>query len=79
MFKKVLFPTKFEEFSLEVLKSIICLREVDMEEVVLFHVIDPDSLCTEMEGGLPFDPDRIRKAAMEKFTSYAEYLHCWRR
>lgn len=75
MLKRILFPTKFEEFSLAILKSIIPLKEAGMEEIILLHVIDPDGLYTEKETGLPFNPDLIRKAAMEQFTSYAEYLH----
>lgn len=74
MLKSILFPTKFEEFSLDILKSIACLKELGVEEVILLHVIDTDSLYTEVDGGVPIASDLIRKAAMEHLTSYAQHL-----
>lgn len=75
MLKSILFPTKFEEFSLDILKSIVCLKELGVEEVFLLHVIDTDSLYTEVDGGgIPIAVDLIRKAATEHLTSYAQHL-----
>jgi hypothetical protein len=35
MFRKILFPTNFEEFSLPILQSISCLKRAGLQEVVL--------------------------------------------
>lgn len=74
MLKRILFPTKFEEFALDILKSVTCLKRAGVEEVILIHVIDTDSLYTEVDGGVPIASDLIRKAAMERLTAYAQYL-----
>jgi nucleotide-binding universal stress UspA family protein len=74
MFKKILFPTKFEEYSLAILKSISCLKVAGLEEVVLLHVIDTDALYTEMAGGSAFNLDFLGQAAMKRLDSYSEYL-----
>jgi len=74
MFKKILFPTKFEEFSLAILGSIACLQRAGLEEVVLLYVIDTDSFQSEVNGGIGFSLDLIRQTAMGKFDSFAESL-----
>jgi nucleotide-binding universal stress UspA family protein len=74
MFKTILFPTKFEEFSLPILKSILCLEKAGLEEVILLHVIDTDSLYTEVDGGLPFNIDYARAAVEKHLSTYAGYL-----
>ena len=85
MFRKVLFPTKFEEFSLPILQSICCLKRAGLEEMVLLHVIDRDILSTEVDGGLPVMVDLIREslkssidmiseAASKRLSEYADYL-----
>jgi len=74
MFKTILFPTRFEEFSLPILKSILCLEKAGLEEVILLHVIDTDSLYIEVDGGLPFNFDLVREAATKQLVSYAGYL-----
>ena len=69
MFKKILFPTRFGEFSLDILRSIACLKAAGLEEVVLLHVIDTDSLYTEIDGGGPlqFRPDRAGSTQAARF------------
>ncbi len=85
MFKKILYPTKFEEFSLPILQNITCLRRAGLEEVILLHVIDPGNLYTEVDGGIPIAVDTIRKAitssidlmreaASRRLSAYADYL-----
>lgn len=74
MFKRILFPTKFEEFSLPILGSIACLQRAGLEEVVLLHVIDTDSFQTEVDGGVRLNLDLIRQGALRKLDSLAESL-----
>jgi nucleotide-binding universal stress UspA family protein len=74
MFKRILFPTKFEEFSLDILKSVCCLKSAGLEEVVLLHVIDAGKLYREADWGLSINLARIEKIAAERLVSYAEYL-----
>jgi nucleotide-binding universal stress UspA family protein len=72
--KKILFPAKFEEFCLNILKSIACLKSAGLEEVVLLHVIDTASLYTEVGWGIIFDLELIEIEANKRLDSYAEYL-----
>jgi len=74
MFKKILFPTKFEEFSLAILGTITCLQRAGLEEVVLLYVIDTDSFQSDVNGGLGLNLDLIRQTAMGKLDSFAESL-----
>jgi len=74
MFKKVLFPTKFEEFSLEVLRSVSCLQGAGLEEVVLLHVIDTDSLYTDVDWGVVLNLELLVDAANRRLDQYAEFL-----
>jgi hypothetical protein len=61
MFKKILFPTKFEEFSMETLDSVCCLQAAGLEEVILLHVIDTGSLYTEIDWEIVFNLGFFRK------------------
>jgi nucleotide-binding universal stress UspA family protein len=74
MFKRILFPTRFEEFSLAILGSIACLQRAGLEEVVLLYVIDTDSFQTEVNGGVGVNLDLIRQNARGKLDSFAEPL-----
>jgi len=74
MFKKILFPTSFGEFSREILQSIVCLKAAGLEEVVLLHVIDTDSLYSEIDGAVVLNLDLIKKEANKRLDSYATYL-----
>ncbi len=85
MFRKILFPTRFEEFSLPILQSLSCLKRAGLQEVVLLHVVDAGILTTEVDGGLPVTVDTIRKAlassidlireaASKQLSKYADYL-----
>jgi nucleotide-binding universal stress UspA family protein len=74
MFKRILFPTKFEEFSLDILRSICCLKSGGLEDVVLLHVIDTSKLYTEAEWGIVLNLTRIQETAAARLASYEEYL-----
>jgi nucleotide-binding universal stress UspA family protein len=74
MFKKILYPTKFEEFALPILKNLTCLKAGGLEEVIIVNVIETESLLIIRDSGLPLDFDRIRDSAQRKMGTYAEYL-----
>lgn len=65
MYKKILYPIKFEEFSLDVLSCILNFKKAGMEEVVLLHVIDVSTLPMDKYEG--YHPDDIKR-----FTALAE-------
>ncbi|MFN3740681.1 MAG: universal stress protein, partial [Thermodesulfovibrionales bacterium] len=44
MYKKILYPIKFEEFSLDLLRCILDFKNIGTEEIVLVHVIDVSKL-----------------------------------
>jgi len=74
MFKKILFPTNFEEFSMEVLKSVSCLQAGGLEEVVLLHVIHTESLYTDVDWGVVFNVELIEREARKRLDAFGEYL-----
>ncbi len=74
MFKKILYPTRFEEFSLPILGSIACLQRAGLEEVVLLYVIDTDGFQTEVNGGVGLNLDLIRQGALGKLETLSEAL-----
>ena len=59
MYKKILYPIKFEEFSLDVLSCILNFKKAGMEEVVLLHVIDVSKLPMDKYEG--YHPDDIKR------------------
>jgi len=74
MFKKILYPTKFEEFALPILKSLTCLKAGGLEEIVMLNVIETKSLLILRDSGFPVDFDRIQDSAQKEMDSFAEYL-----
>ncbi|PIQ94788.1 MAG: hypothetical protein COV68_02655, partial [Nitrospirae bacterium CG11_big_fil_rev_8_21_14_0_20_41_14] len=74
MFKKILYPTKFEEFALPILKSLVCLKAGGLEEVIIVDVIETESLLIIRDSGLPLDLDRIRDYAQRQIDALANYL-----
>lgn len=74
MFKKILYPTNFEEFSRPILESLACLKKAGLEEVVLLYVIDTDSFQTEVDGGIIINLDLMRQSATQKLEVLAEFL-----
>ncbi len=75
MFRRILFPTNFEEFSFEILKSISCLKSGGLQDVVLLHVIDIDKAYSRADWGGIVNLTSIHESATEQLSSYAEYLH----
>jgi nucleotide-binding universal stress UspA family protein len=74
MFRRILFPTKFEEFSLKILKSISCLKSGGLEKVVLLHVIDVDKPYSRADWGGIVNLTNLHETATDQLSSYAEYL-----
>ncbi|WP_297209989.1 MULTISPECIES: universal stress protein [Thermodesulfovibrio] len=74
MFSKILYPTKFDEFALQILKSLICLKSAGLKEVVLLYVIDEEAIYLAKESGLPVDIEQIKGSANEKMKEYLDYL-----
>ena len=74
MFKKILFPTKFGEFSLDILKSITCLKAAGLEEVVLLHVIDTDIPYASLDWGTGADTELIERVAIRRLSPYTDHL-----
>lgn len=74
MFKKIHYPTKFEEFALPILKNLTCLKAADLEEVILLNVIETEALFIIRDSGFPIDFDRIHDKAQKKINVFVEYL-----
>ena len=64
MYKKILYPIKFEEFSLDLLSCILNFKKAGTEEIVLLHVIDVSKLpMDKYEGYSPEDVKRFSEIA----------------
>ncbi len=64
MYKKILYPIKFEEFSLDVLSCILNFKKAGAEEIILLHVIDISKLpMDKYEGYHPDDVKRLTEIA----------------
>jgi len=74
MFKRILFPTKFDEFSLPILNSILCLKSAGLEEVILLHVVDLEKLYSTLEWGNAINLDGIKEQSVGRLNSYIECL-----
>jgi len=69
MYKKILYPIKFEEFSLDVLSCILNFKKAGTEEIVLLHVIDVSKLpMDKYEGYSPEDVKRFSEIADVKMA-----------
>lgn len=67
MYKKILYPIKFEEFSLDLLSCILNFKKVGTEEIVLLHVINVARLpMDKYEGYSPEDMKRLTEVANAK-------------
>lgn len=58
MYKKILYPIKFEEFSLNVLSCILNFKKAGTEEIVLLHVIDVAKIPMDKYEG--YSPDKLK-------------------
>ncbi len=81
MFKRILYPTAFEEFSMPILHAVSCLKPSGLEEIILLHVIETDGPYATFDKGYPdiLEPARVkvetlREAAARQLESFAEYL-----
>ncbi|MFN3480675.1 MAG: universal stress protein [Thermodesulfovibrionales bacterium] len=67
MYKKILYPIKFEEFSLDLLRCILDFKSVGTEEIVFVHVIDVSKLpMDKYEGYSTRDVESLKAIAEEK-------------
>jgi len=72
MYKRILYPIKFEEFSLDVLSCLTRFTKAGTEEIVLLHVIDVSKLpMDKYEGYHPDDIKRLTEIAMAKMDEAA--------
>lgn len=72
MYRKILYPIKFEEFSLDVLSCALNFKKAGTEEVVLLHVIDVARLpMDKYEGYHPDDVKRLTEIADLKMEEAA--------
>jgi nucleotide-binding universal stress UspA family protein len=69
MYRKILYPIKFEEFSLELLSCILNFKKAGTEEIVLLHVLDVAKLpMDKYEGYHPDDVKRLTEIARLKMV-----------
>jgi len=75
MYKKILYPIKFEEFSLDVLSCILNFKKTGTEEIVLLHVIDVAKLpMDKYEGYHPEDVKKLTEIAGAKMDEAVEMI-----
>lgn len=63
MYKKILYPIKFEEFSFDVLSCILNFKKTGAEEIVLLHVINVAKFPMDKYEGR-FNQNRERKRSL---------------
>ena len=66
MYEKILYPIKFDEFSLDVLLCILNFKKAGTEEIVLLHVVDVSKLPAEYEGYSLRDVNTLKEIADAK-------------
>ncbi len=75
MIKKILFPTKFDEFNLEALKTLLDLKPAGLEEVILTHIIPRDEVAFVPFGGYQKnEEERLREEARLRFEDWQDDL-----
>jgi len=73
--RKILFPTKFRELSFDALSTLLELKEVGLEEVVLLHVIERELVGFVPYGGyLKEEEERLREIAQVRFEEWQQFL-----
>lgn len=71
MYKKILYPIKFEEFSLDVLSCILNFKKAGTKEIILLHIIDVAKLpMDKYEGYSPEDVKRFSEIADVKWVCH---------
>ncbi len=75
MYKKILYPIKFEEFSLNILSCIANFKKTGTTEIILLHVIDVSKLpMDKYEGYSEADVKRWTEIANIKMTEAEEFV-----
>ena len=75
IFKNLLFVTKFEELCFDALRSLLDLREADLEHVVFLHVIEREKVSRHRRTGYQKKEEiRLREIANIRFIDWAENL-----
>jgi len=73
---KVLFPTKFEELSFAVVRSLLPLKGVGLEEIVLLFVIDRHEVAFDLARGFNEElAGELEDQARMRFEDWEEQLH----
>ena len=73
--KKLLFVTKFEELGFDAVRSLMGLRNADLEHVVFVNIIERDRIAMHRGTGYQKDEEiRLREAANIRFIDWAENL-----
>ena len=74
-FKKILFPTKFQELAFNSLESILELKKAGLQEVVLTHIIPREDVAFVPYGGYMKDEEeRLREQAQIRFEDWQEAI-----
>jgi len=75
VYKKILYPISFDEFSLDVLSCVLHLKKVGAKEIVLLHVIDTAKLpMDKYEGYNAADIKKLSKIAELKMTDAVKMI-----
>jgi nucleotide-binding universal stress UspA family protein len=70
MFEKILYPVKFEEFSLPTLKGLLCFKSAGLKEIILLHIINIEKLSLFAESGYPLDTQQLQARAEKELEAY---------
>ncbi|UCF82740.1 MAG: universal stress protein [Desulfobacteraceae bacterium] len=74
-FKKILFPTKFRELDFNSLESLLELKAVGLEEVILTYIIPREEVAFVPYGGyLKDEEERLREEARIRFEDWQESI-----
>ncbi|MEW6110314.1 MAG: universal stress protein [Nitrospirota bacterium] len=75
MYKKILYPIKFEEFSLNILSCVTTFKKTGTTEIILLHVIDVSKLpMDKYEGYSETDVKRWTEIANIKMTEAEDLI-----
>lgn len=73
--KKILFHTRFREFSFNALETLMDLKQTGLNEVILVYIIDREEVSFVPYGGyLKKEENRIRESAESHFDKWQAFL-----
>lgn len=73
--KKILFPTKFRELAFNSLESLLELKKVGLEEIILVYIIPREEVGFVPYGGYMKDEeDRLREQAQIRFSDWQDAI-----